>query len=210
MNKKIAEGKTLGLKYEIYDNTGIVEQIEFSKDMLITQSPQEYMVHLPTFDGGTSLPKRRQHIRLQGDSNPIEMDGTAVADNSGQQLTLFLLTQRQGKKGTYFGSVNHSTSKTTDNPDLMRDELFPWTSFWMMLGLSLVAAFLYQLTGQDRTVLHSLLVTAFSIPAIFLPLYVIGWWVGLIRTIAVRQNREFRAYAKTLSQRMQGNSPEMA
>ncbi len=210
MNKKIAEGKALGLKYEIYDTTGIVEQIAFSKDMLMTQSPQEYMVHLPAFDGGASLPRRHQQIRLQGDSEPIELDGTVVADNSGQQLTLFLLTQNRGKKGTYFGSVNHSTSRTTDNPSLMRDELFPWTSFWMALGLALVAAFVYQLTGQDRTVLQALLVTAFSVPAIFLPLYVIGWLIGLLRTIAVRQNRDFRTHAEALRQQLQGNTPGMA
>ncbi len=200
MTKKIAEGRTLGLKYEIYDNTGTVEQIEFSKDMLISQTPPEYMVHLPTFVGGVPAPRFHQQIRLQGDSNAINVDGLSVADHNGDQLTLFLLTQNPNKSGTYFGSVNHSTSKATDNPASIRDQLFPWISFWSVLALGMIAAFVFQLTHMDRSLTTALIATAFFLPAIFLPLYVIGWWVGLIRTTAVRQNRDFKAYRQLLAQ----------
>ena len=209
MTKKIAEGKTLGLKYEIYDNTGIVEQIEFSKDMLITQTPQEYMVHLPNFVGGVPAPRFHQQIRLQGDNNAINVEGPSVADHNGDQLTLFLLTQNRNKNGIYFGSVNHSTSTATDNPSSMRDQLFPWTSFWSVLVFGLIAAFMFQLTHMDRSVTTSLIATAFFFPAIFLPLYVIGWWVGLIRTIAVRENQDFKAYNDHLRQQL-SKTPTLA
>ena len=209
MTKKIAEGKTLGLKYEIYDNTGIVEQIEFSKDMLITLVHQKNMVNLPNFVGGVPQAGYHQQIRLAGNSNAINVDGPKVADHNGDQLTLFLLTRSHNKNGIYFGSVNHSTRKTTDNPGRIRDQLFPWFSFWVVLALSLVAAFAFQMIHMDRSVLNSLVATGIIFPALYLPCYVAGWWIGLVRTIAVRQNREFRAYADSIRQQL-GKTPTMA
>ncbi len=199
MTKKIAEGKTLGLKYEIYDNTGIVEHIEFSKDMLLTKASQENMVHLPNFVG-VPQPKYHQHIRLQGNDTSINVAGPKVAEHNGEQLTLFLLTQDHGKSSTYLGSVNHSSKQTTDAPTSIREQLFPWTGLWISLVLGILIAFAFQMLHMERGTGTALVATALITPALFLSFYVVGWWISMIRTIAVRQNQEFKTYRQQLAQ----------
>jgi len=203
MKRKIAEGTTLGLKYQIFDNSGIVEKIEFRKDMLYNESREaNCRVKMPEFAGGLHPVELQQDIRFVGAQGSVKLEDQEAVGNNGQQLSLFLLTHGRNQDETCFGFHNHSTQKSGDNSKTMYDQLFPWAGFWGVFGLAVAVLFTYLISQPENSFSHAFFITGFGIPLVFMPIYLLSWWIGLARTISVRKNSDFRAYAEQLRQQL--------
>ena len=105
MKKKIAEGKALGLKYEIFDNSGIIDHIEFSEDMIYIAQQHGRHIRVPELDHYPFHMNRQQHLQLQGEHDNIELHDMEAIGNDGQELTLFMLTHGKNNQGSYFSSL---------------------------------------------------------------------------------------------------------
>ncbi len=199
MIRKIAEGITLGLKYEIYDNTGVVDQIEISGDTL-TFKPVEGHSYLrvPEFGSGAMLQPQHQTIHLRGENENIELDDVEAPAKSGEELTVFSVRQANQPKGAYFRFFNHNTHQAAENTGALRDQLFPWASLWAVLAVGLIGVFYYMLNHQERTAIEAFFITTATMPVIFIPMYIVGLTIGLMRMSAVRNNSSLRQYAANL------------
>ncbi len=199
MMRKIAEGSTLGLKYEIYDNTGVVDQVEM-KDDALTFKPVEghHHIRIPEFGVGSQEGNRIQWLHLKGEAENIELEDVTAPACTGEQLTLFSVRQAHHEKGSYFRFFNHSTHQAVDNLRALRDQLFPWASLWSLLSIGLTGVFYYLLSHQERGAIEAFFVTVATMPVLFVPMYLIGLTIGLARMTAVRNNRSFRSYATNL------------
>ncbi len=209
MKKKIAEGKTLGLKYEIFDNTGVIDHIEFNKDMLCIAPPAGSKIRVPELGNYTFRLNRQQNVQLQGEQDNIELRDMDAIGNDGQELTLFLLTHGNHNQGAYFGSLNHNTRTAVNNARSMREQLYPWASVWALFTLAMVAFFIDMLSVHHHPLLDSIVLTMFCVPVIMLPLFLAGSGIGLLRSMAVKRNRDFKAYARSLSEKLQIKSAGM-
>ncbi len=200
MKKKIAEGKALGLKYEIFDNSGIIDHIEFSQDMIYIAPKIGQHIRVPELNQYSFHMNRQQSLQLEGEKDSIELKDMDANGNDGQELTLFLLTHGKNSQGSYFSSLNHDTCKTVTNSSSMRAQLYPWVSVWCMFVVALLA-FFYNMSGiQHREWQEALLLTLVLSPIIMLPLFVLGSGVGFLRSLLVKRNSTFKNYAAALSQ----------
>ena len=82
MKKKIAEGKALGLKYEIFDNTGIIDHIEFSEEMIYIAPTTGRHIRIPELDNYPFHLNRPQSLQLKGDQDSIELRNMDAIGNT--------------------------------------------------------------------------------------------------------------------------------
>ncbi len=210
MKKKIAEGKALGLKYEIFDNSGIIDHIEFSEDMIYIAPNSGRHIRVPELDHYPFHMNRQQKLQLQGEQDKIELHDMDAIGNNGQKLTLFLLTHGKNHRGSYFSSLNHNTRQTTTNSSSMRAQLYPWVTVWSLFFVAMVA-FFYNISGvQHRQVHEAIMLTLYLAPAIMLPLFIVGSGIGYLRSLLVKRNSAFKNYASALSQKLHIKNAELA
>ena len=203
MKKKIAEGKALGLKYEIFDNSGIIDHIEFSEDMIYIAQQHGRHIRVPELDHYPFHMNRQQHLQLQGEQDNIELHDMEAIGNDGQELTLFMLTHGKNNQGSYFSSLNHNTHQAVTNARSMRAQLYPWVTVWCVFCVAMLA-FFYNLSGvQHRDIQEALLLTLYFAPIIMLPLFIVGSGIGFLRSLLVKRNSAFKNYATALGQKLQ-------
>ena len=199
MMRKIAEGITLGLKYEIYDNTGVVDHIEVNGDTLKFKPVEGHnYIRVPEFGTDATPQPHHQTIHLRGETENIELDDVEAPAKSGEALTLFSVRQANQPKGAYFRFFNHKTHQVAENPGALRDQLFPWPSLWSVLLMGLIGVFYYMFNHQDRTAIEAFFITSVTMPVLFVPMYLVGLTIGLVRMAAVRNNASLRHYAAHL------------
>lgn len=200
MKKKIAEGSALGLKYEIFENSGIIDHIEFRKDMIYNEPVTARQLRVPELDNYNFHHIHQQNLLLKGEQDRIELHNMEVIGNNGQELTLFLLTHGKNNRGSYFSSVNHDTHKTLLNTNSMRGQLYPWVSIWVLLAIAMVTFFfsLYEL--QHRQLQEAAIMCLSLSPIVMLIVFTAGSGVSFFRSLLVKRNRAFKNYAAALSQ----------
>jgi len=207
MKKKIAEGKALGLKYEIFDNTGIIDHIEFRKDMIYISPTTGRHIRVPELDNYPFHFNHAQSLQLKGEQDSIELPNVDAIGNNGQELTLFLLTRSKRNQGAYFRSVNHQTHQTMTNSNSMRAELYPYTTIWTLFFIAMVAFFFNVHEIQHKQLREAVMTCLVLSPIIMLPLYMAGSGLGFLRSLVVKRNRAFKSYAAALSQKLHTSNP---
>ncbi len=210
MKKKIAEGNALGLKYEIFDNTGIIDHIEFSQDMVYIAPTTGRHIRVPELDNYPFHLNRHQSLKLKGEQDSIDLDNMDAIGNNGQELTLFLLTRSRSNRGSYFSLVNHDTHKALTNDNSMRAQLFPWAGTWAMFAIVMIAFFFNMHEIQHRQTQEAIMLCLYFSPVIMLPLFIAGSGVGFLRSLVVKRNRAFKNYAATLCQKLDVSNSGLA
>ena len=214
MAKQIATGSSLGLHYEIYDRTGMVDQSETRSETEVEGSVSGgggfggYTA--PVVGSTTSRTTRFQNIFLtddEGKEHAVELTNFLVTCRPGQKLTMFLLTHGKHERGSYFKALNRNTRETFDHPKAIRSEMYPWRSFLIAMGV-LVVLFFINLSAEAGTSSgEALFYTAVATLIVGAPVWFIGWLVSAIRSMAVRKNRDFKAHLTKLNQQQVSEDP---
>ncbi len=202
MKKKIAEGSALGLKYEIFENTGIIERIEFRRDMVYNAPTIGRHLRVPELDNYNFPLNDQQSLQLKGEVESIELQSKDAIGDSGQELTLFLLTHGKNKQGSYLSSVNHNTHKAVIDGESIRAQMYPWASILTLCCIALIAFAIDVHDFQHKQLREAVMMSLTLSPVIMLPLFIAGSVVGFLRSLVIKHNRDFKSYAATLSQKL--------
>lgn len=214
MAKQIATGSSLGLGYKIYDRTGMVDQSETRSETEVEGSVSGgggfggYTA--PIVGSTTSKTTRFQNIFLtddEGKEHAVELTNFLVTCRPGQKLTMFLLNHGKHERGSYFKALNRNTHESFDYPKAIRSEMYPWRSFLIAMGM-MVALFFINLNAEAGTSFgEALFFTAVATLIVGGPVWFIGWLVSYIRSMAVRNNRDFKAHLSQLNQQRVTSDP---
>ena len=122
MSKRIAEGKTLGSKYEIRVRTGTVNATETRSETEVTGSISGgggYSSGGTGFTSPVSGSVQSRTTRYQnlfitdddGKEHTVELVDFLVPCKEGHKLSLFLLFTGGSDFGSYFRAYNHNTGQ---------------------------------------------------------------------------------------------------
>ena len=212
MSRLIAEGKTLGCMYKIYDRTGTVGHSETRSETELSgdiSGGSGYSVggtgfSTPVSGSISSRTHNYQNIFLTdetGKEHVIELKDFLIPCKQDHKLTLFLLTKGSSEYGSYFMAYNHNTGETYKHGKSIRSELFPIKAFLAVLGIFFLYVFLSVWTEPDSGFLGTLFTALFASVLFGLILGAVGWLVALGRSLIVNQNLEFRNYITAIAQR---------
>jgi len=204
MAKKVAEGRSLGLHYEIIDRTGVVDQSDTRSETEVEGSVSgggygSYQT--PVVGSVSSKTTHYQNIFLtdeDGKEHTIQLQDFLVPCRQGQRLTLFLLSHGNREYGSYFKAFNHNSREMSDHAKAIRSEMYPWRSFLIVIGLLFLIEFSGLYSEPDATVVSALFYTAIALAITGTIAWIIGWMVSFARSVVVRNNPEFKAYVGRL------------
>lgn len=207
MANKIAQGSALGLHYEIYDRTGVVDQSDTRSETQVEGSVSgggSYGGYTaPVVGSVSSTTTRYQNIFLtddEGKEHVIELQNFLVPVRAGQRLTIFLLTHGKHDFGSYFKAFNRNTKEIFNHPKAIRSEMYPWRTFLILLGVMILLIFFNVNGEQGTSFVEALFYTGIGSLIVGAPLWLIGWVVSYVRALAVSRNPDFKAYVGCLRQ----------
>ena len=201
MKKKIAEGKALGLKYEVFKHTGIIDHLESSQEMIYNAPAIGRHLRVPELDNYNFPLNPKQSLQLKGEPDSIELQSIDVIGGNGQELTLFLLGHGKHGQGSYLSSVNHNTNQTVIDADSMRAQMYPWRSILTLCFIAMIAFFIDVHEIQHKQLREAFIMSLTLSPIIILPLFIAGDAIGFLRSMVIRRNCDFKSYATALSQK---------
>lgn len=212
MSTLIAEGKTLGCTYKIYDRTGTVGHSETRTETEVNgniSGGSGYTVggtgfNTPVSGSVTSKTHNYQNIFLtdeEGKEHVVELKNFLVPCRQDHKLTMFLLTTGQKEYGSYFMAYNHNTGEAYKHSKAVRSELFPVKAFLVLVGVFFLYVFLSVWGEPDSSFLGNLFTALFASILFGLVLGVIGWMVSLARSLFVSKNLAFKKYLAAIDQR---------